>query len=619
MHSLNRLFIALAIGSSSLVAAQTTLPGFELERLYLNPSAKGGMLVGGSDLLAERQLRVGLFGHYEHDPLVFVNEQNQRLSTVVGSRVTGHLVGAFGITRWLEVGLQVPVVLWQGGAKNLDTLGISAAPATVLGTPYLQARLGFMAQERGAPIDLGITAMLGFPFGSSAGLTRDDTVTFIPKLGAGRVFGDWLRVSAEFGGWIRPQQAISTQGDKLGSQLDLGVGATTVGEKLRGELSVRTIFPITQQPISAEIMAGARYPVGPIELHALAGPGIGKAPGTPLFRVLLGASWLWPASACVEGKPYKVQDCPELDLDGDGVKNGVDSCPTVKGRVETNGCPDRDADGVTDDVDQCPDVAGPKERKGCPAKDTDKDGVLDEVDKCPTVPGPKERQGCPPKDTDKDGVLDEVDECPTEPGPADRKGCPLKDSDGDGLLDNVDACPTEKGDPRYKGCPPTDQDKDGVEDAEDNCRAEPGPKENQGCPVNKKQMVVITKDKLVIKDRVYFDTAKATIQARSFGLLNQVASILKDHAEVEHVVVEGHTDSRGSADYNRRLSQDRAGSVKAYLMKQGVEANRLDAKGYGPDRPVADNKTDKGRELNRRVEFVIVTEEKTQIKVLEVP
>lgn len=123
----------------------------------------------------------------------------------------------------------------------------------------------------------------------------------------------------------------------------------------------------------------------------------------------------------------------------------------------------------------------------------------------------------------------------------------------------------------------------------------------------------------MIKDRVYFDTAKATIQARSFGLLNQVASILKDHAEVEHVVVEGHTDSRGSADYNRRLSQDRAGSVKAYLMKQGVEANRLDAKGYGPDRPVADNKTDKGRELNRRVEFVIVTEEKTQIKVLEVP
>ncbi|MBL8918803.1 MAG: OmpA family protein [Myxococcaceae bacterium] len=604
---------------SSSVLAQATLPGFELERLLLNPSAKGGMLVGGADLLDERQLRIGLLGHYEHDPLVFVSSTGERLSTVVGSRVTAHLTGGYGITKWLEVGLQVPVVLWQGGARNLEQLGLTTAPTTVLGTPYLQARVRFLAQERGAPLDLGLTAMVGFPFGSAAGLTRDDTVTFIPRIGAGRVFGDWLRVSAELGGWVRPSQQLSTAGERLGSQLDLGVGATTLGEKLRGELSVRTVFPVTQQPVSAEIMAGARYPVGPIELHALAGPGIGRIPGTPLFRVLLGASWAWPASKCVEGKPYTLQDCPDLDLDGDGVKNAADSCPTVKGRVETAGCPDRDADGVVDETDQCPDVPGPKERKGCPPKDTDKDGLLDEVDECPTVPGPKERKGCPPKDSDADGVLDEVDACPTEPGPAERKGCPLKDSDGDGLMDDVDACPNEKGDLRYKGCPPTDQDKDGVEDAEDNCRTEPGPKENQGCPVAKKQLVIITKDKLVIKDRVYFDTAKATIQARSFPLLNQVATILKEHTEVQGVVVEGHTDSRGPAEYNRKLSQDRAESVKAYLVKQGVAGSRLDAKGYGPDRPVADNKTDKGRELNRRVEFVIVTEEKTQLKAIEVP
>jgi outer membrane protein OmpA-like peptidoglycan-associated protein len=619
MSSTKKIFFTALVVCSTTALAQTTLPGFELERLILNPSAKGGMLVGGSDLLATQQLRIGLMAHYEHDPLVFIGDNGQRLSTVVGSRVTAHLTGGYGITQWLEVGLQVPVVLWQGGARNLDQLGLTAAPTTVLGTPYLQARVGFLAQERGAPLDLGLTAMLGFPFGSPQGLTRDDTVSFIPRLGAGRVFGDWLRVSAELGGWIRPAQALSTSGDRLGSQVDLGLGATTLGEKLRGELSVRTVFPVTQQPVAAEIMAGARYPVGPIELHALAGPGIGRAAGTPLFRVLLGASWMWPASKCVEGKPYTVQDCPELDLDGDGVKNRVDACPTVKGRVETAGCPDRDGDGMTDDVDQCPDVPGPKARKGCPPKDTDKDGVLDEDDTCLTIPGPKERNGCPPKDTDKDGVLDEVDECPTEQGPAERKGCPLKDSDGDGLLDNVDACPNEKGDIRYKGCPPTDSDKDGVEDAEDNCRLEPGPKSNQGCPANKKQLVIITKDKLVIKDRVYFDTAKATIQARSFLLLDQVASILNEHTEVQGVVVEGHTDSRGAADYNRKLSQDRAESVKAYLTKKGVAASRLDAKGYGPDRPVADNKTDKGRELNRRVEFVIVTEEKTQIKAIEVP
>lgn len=615
-HSL--LAAALCLWASGAMA-QPALPGFELERLVLNPSARGGLLVGGGDLLAERQLRVALTGHYQHDPLVFVTDSNERLATVVGSRVTGHLVGGYGITRWLEVGLQLPVVGWQGRSSNLEAIGLAPPPSTVLGTPYLQGRVGFLSQERGAALDLAFTAMLGLPVGSSTGLTRDASVTFIPRLGAGRVFGDWLRVSAELGGWLRPAQPLSTGGDRLGSQIDLGVGVSTLGEKLRGELSLRTVFPVTEQPVAAELMAGARYPVGPIELHALAGPGIGRAAGTPLFRVLLGASWRWPASTCVEGKPYELSACPDLDLDGDGMPNRADACPTVKGQAETRGCPDRDADGVLDDVDLCPDVPGPVDRKGCPPKDTDKDGLLDEVDACPTEPGPKERKGCPARDTDRDGVLDDFDKCPTEPGLVEKEGCPLRDTDGDGLLDDVDACPTVKGEARYRGCPPTDSDNDGVEDAEDNCRLEPGPKSNQGCPVAKKQKVVITRERLEIKESVYFDTAKASIQRRSFGLLDQVASVLKEHEELSGIVIEGHTDSQGSPDYNRKLSLERAESVKAYLVKAGVAEGRLQAKGFGPDRPVADNKTAKGRELNRRVAFVIVGDEKTQQKTIEVP
>ncbi|MBL8957334.1 MAG: OmpA family protein [Myxococcaceae bacterium] len=604
-----------------LAAAQLAAPPqIELERLTLNPSAKGGMLVGGGDLLSQRQLRVSLWAHYEHDPLVFRDAQGARLTTVVGSRVTAHLVAAYGITRWLEVGLQLPVVLWQGGSKGLDVLGVSSVPTTALGTPYLQARLGFLSEERGAPIDLALTAMVGFPFGSASAFTRDATVSFIPRLGAGRTFGDWVRVSAELGAWLRSEQAVSTSmTEKVGSQLDLAVGATTLGDGLRGELSLRAMVPFTRQPAAAELMAGARYPVGPIELHALAGPGFGRAPGTPSFRVLLGASFLWPKARCVEGKPYELDQCPELDLDGDSVPNAADQCPSVPGQAFAQGCPDRDRDGVLDADDQCPDVSGPKERKGCPAKDTDGDGLEDEVDGCPREPGPKARQGCPEKDTDGDGLLDDDDKCPTEPGPKERQGCPVRDTDGDGLLDPVDACPNEKGDARYRGCPPSDEDKDGVEDAEDNCRKEPGPKENQGCPAAKKQLVVITRDKLVIKDRVYFDTGKATIQARSNALLDQVAAVLQEHTEVQRVAVEGHTDSRGSAAFNTKLSQDRADAVRAYLVKKGVDPARVLAKGYGPDRPMADNATPAGRELNRRVEFVIVGEDKTETKTIEVP
>jgi outer membrane protein OmpA-like peptidoglycan-associated protein len=104
---------------------------------------------------------------------------------------------------------------------------------------------------------------------------------------------------------------------------------------------------------------------------------------------------------------------------------------------------------------------------------------------------------------------------------------------------------------------------------------------------------------------VFFDTAKASIKAESNSLLDEAAAVLKAHPEVKKVVIEGHTDDRGGAAKNLKLSEARAQSVKAYLVGKGVEASRLDAKGFGQTKPIADNKTEKGREANRRVEFTI--------------
>ena len=112
----------------------------------------------------------------------------------------------------------------------------------------------------------------------------------------------------------------------------------------------------------------------------------------------------------------------------------------------------------------------------------------------------------------------------------------------------------------------------------------------------------------MIRQKVFFDTAKATIKNKSFGLLNQVAKILTQHPELGRVSIEGHTDSVGKPEANRTLSQGRAESVRAYLIKQGVDSARLQAKGFGPDRPFGTNLTAVGRENNRRVEFVVVPE-----------
>jgi outer membrane protein OmpA-like peptidoglycan-associated protein len=218
----------------------------------------------------------------------------------------------------------------------------------------------------------------------------------------------------------------------------------------------------------------------------------------------------------------------------------------------------------------------------------------------------------PPKedDPDKDGIVGAADKCPTEAedkdGFQDEDGCPDPDNDGDGLLDGVDKCPGQVGPAENVGCPDTDQDADGVVDRLDNCPTEAGTADNHGCKT--KQLVVITKDKFELLDKVYFVTGSAKLQAKSNKLLDNIARVMTAHPEIVKIKVEGHTDNVGKAEKNKKLSQDRATSVVAYLVKKGVDAGRLEAVGHGQDSPVEDNATAKGREANRRVEFNIVAQ-----------
>jgi outer membrane protein OmpA-like peptidoglycan-associated protein len=105
---------------------------------------------------------------------------------------------------------------------------------------------------------------------------------------------------------------------------------------------------------------------------------------------------------------------------------------------------------------------------------------------------------------------------------------------------------------------------------------------------------------------VYFATAKARIKRRSFSILSQVALTLRANPQIAGVRIEGHTDSRGKAKKNKRLSQKRAEAVRRFLIRQGIEPGRLFAVGYGPERPIESNRTHRGRAANRRVEFVIL-------------
>ncbi|RMF87655.1 MAG: hypothetical protein D6739_01310 [Nitrospirae bacterium] len=206
--------------------------------------------------------------------------------------------------------------------------------------------------------------------------------------------------------------------------------------------------------------------------------------------------------------------------------------------------------------------------------------------------------GCPPpapapaeRDADGDGVPDAADRGPGTPAgvAVDAAGCP-KDTDGDGVPDLRDRCPHTPAGVAVDaaGCP-KDTDGDGVPDYRDQCPATPRAAEvdRRGCWV---------------LHGVRFATGKAELDPASGAVLDAVVRVLKANPGLR-LEVQGHTDSTGSARFNRILSQRRAEAVVDYLAAHGIDRGRLTAKGYGPSRPVASNATPEGRAANRRVEL----------------
>lgn len=308
--------------------------------------------------------------------------------------------------------------------------------------------------------------------------------------------------------------------------------------------------------------------------------------------------------------------CP-IDTDGDGVADYLDKCANTppNAKVNATGCPiDSDGDGVADYLDKCPNTpSGTKvDVYGC-SIDKDGDGVADEFDKCPNTPaaayGKVDANGCP-LDIDGDGVSDYLDKCPNTPaaayGKVDVNGCAL-DTDGDGVADYLDKCPNTPtaafGKVGLDGCP-IDTDGDGIADYLDNCPKISGTAANNGCPEVKKEVKLLFKKAL---QGIQFETAKSDIKPFSFPLLNQIANALILNPDYL-IEVQGHTDNVGGDDYNMNLSNERAASVRAYLISKGVSEVTITSKGYGETKPVASNNTKAGKTMNRRVEFVVTFE-----------
>jgi outer membrane protein OmpA-like peptidoglycan-associated protein len=635
----------LTVASTGAAQQSTDSPKFSLERF--NPSQAGDRLFGvQSPFVAGHVVaHAVLMADYAHNPLVVRKANGDAIGSIVSGQMLLHVNASFALWNRLQLNVNLPLALLQSGQNPIaDGRTFTSPTGFSLGDVRIGGRLRILGNYYDA-FQLAVGGYAWIPTGSGNFVT-DGAVRGLPQLIVGGRVGPHMYTLAA-GPELRPKQnlygavaqgAMITGGLGyaffLGAEEQVQIGAEGTFSTVLGET--------TRYNTNAELLVSGRFRFAKVlEAGIGAGPGLTGGVGTPDVRVVALLSYSPPVPK-------------GIDTDGDGIFDPQDKCPTVPGVTssdpEKHGCPpDKDGDGIIDVKDACVDVPGVTSddptKNGCPP-DRDRDGIIDAKDACIDVPGVASpdatKHGCPP-DKDGDGILDPQDACIDVPGVANadaaKNGCP-SDRDGDGVLDKDDACPDEPGarsnDPKKNGCLP-DKDGDGVPDKNDACIDVPGvktadPKTN-GCPgdadgdtikddkdacPNEKgaadkdpkkngcpKEVRVTDTEVLLLKQVQFDTSKATIKKVSDKLLDEVAGVLKEHPEITQLEVQGHTDDRGGKEMNDKLSQDRANAVMIAMIKRGIEASRLTAKGYGQNVPIGDNKTDKGRQENRRVQFVI--------------
>lgn len=605
----SRLAGALAATAAALVSSSASAQVVPLGSGYaadnLNPAERG------SDFFSAESLDLRGHGRFAFGMLV-----GNAYRTVADRRTDGGINASivrnqaflypgatFTLFDRVRIAFQVPLAFYSdGNTATMQTptptggsaLGLYAPPSeqVVLGDVRIGADVRVHGKY-GDPLTLAI-GMQGFvPTGKPESYTGDGNPRLAPRLSAAGQMG-LFEYAAQLGAHIRTRDDVAYgrsygNGGRVGHELTFQVaaglrlaeGRVVVGPELYGRKS----FDDTDgQSSPVEVLLGGHFGLtDSVRLSAGLGAGVTKSYGAPVARGIFGIEW-------VPGSPVEP---PPPDEDKDGILDSLDACPTIPGVAQAdkgkNGCPkaagDRDGDGMPDDVDACPDSIGMRSddpaKNGC-LPDRDKDGIPDTQDACGDVPGvPSQTQlknGCP-ADTDGDGVLDSEDACLEKSGPrrADPKksGCPDEDADKDGIFDDVDACPSDAGkasaDPKLNGCP----------DA------------------------VVKDNRIQIHDQVQFRTGSAEIlkSSENDAILTAVFEALRSHPEIAKLRIEGHTDDKGVAAANTKLSQTRADAVKKWLVAKGISKDRLTALGKGSEAPLDSADNENARAKNRRVEF----------------
>ncbi len=590
--SVSLLTFAFATLGAVPTAEAQQATGFGINRF--EPSERGSdwFVLESLDLRGHGRPAIGLVAEYQYRPLVIYNGDGSVRSALVSDVLVLHPGASVVLWDRLRLGFNLPIQAYATGDSGTLSGVTYRAPsnAQALGDLRLGADVRLFG-EYGEAITGAIGVQAGLPTGDRDSYSGDGALRLAPRALIAGDIGDFA-YAAKLGFQYHYHQdrfASSPVGNEIFYGLSAGVKVADrkllIGPEVFGSTVTDGDQLFGRRTTPIEALLGAHYYTGEVRFGAGIGTGLTRGFGTPVLHALANIEWV------------------------PGIEN------------------DRDHDGILDKDDACPDVPGVRSadpaKNGCPEeKDRDHDGILDVDDTCPDEPGIKtgdpKTHGCP--DRDRDGVFDKVDACIEVPGVASedpkKNGCPEDlDRDKDGILDKVDACPDVPGiateDPKTHGCPDLDRDKDTIPNDKDACPDQPGPADpdpkRNGCP-----KAFVQDGQIRILDQVKFKTASAEILPGrdSLDVLEAVQKVLNEHTDIKKVRVEGHTDDRGAKAMNQTLSANRAASVVKWLVAHGIEKGRLSSAGFGPDKPIAPNTTDEGRQQNRRVEFHIDEETK---------
>lgn len=404
-----RLPAAAALATAALLGispARAQSPG-GIELNQLNPTPAGDTFFGVASPFANGHLVPKALAMFDYTVSPLAVTTGSTTSSVVGSQGYVHLGVSLALFDRLLLSAALPIAIVQGGdSPTINGVAFTSPSSAAVGDLRLGARVRMFGEDD-APLQIGLGANVFAPTGPSDAFTGEGALRLEPHVALGGRLPRFVW-SASLGAMLRGSDNPSTLTYGVGAAVSLLENRLQIGPELfaatplqEGFLKLsKDKFISRGRATNAEVLLDvhARL-VGGLWIGAAAGPGLGDAIGTPVFRGL--GTLLW-------------------------------SPPVARGEQdeEKTTSLDTDEDGILDTADACPHAFGPKsddpKRNGCPIQDRDEDGIADLDDACPDVHGddtdPK-RRGCPP-DQDGDGVPDAIDACPKEKGSAEANGCP---------------------------------------------------------------------------------------------------------------------------------------------------------------------------------------------------